>query len=154
MSEPNDSQIPLPFQLSRIISSLWKPQAIHVAAALGIADALADGPRQSDDLARAVGAHPAALRRLMRALVVLELCTQTDDGAFALTPLGACLRSGVRDSVRSWALLWGGEKQHQRMWARTGGCAHKARTRATIRRRCRRIRNTPWLSSSARAGRT
>lgn len=100
-------EIPLPFQLSRMMSSLWIPQAIFTAAALGVADALADGPRRSDELARTVGAHPGALHRLLKGLVALELCTVTDDGGFELTPLGGCLRSGTRDSVRSWALLMG-----------------------------------------------
>jgi len=101
--------IPAPFQLSRMISSLWVPQAIHAAAALGIPDLLAAGPKHSDDLAAQAGAHPGALHRLMRGLTALGLCTSTDSGAFQLTPLGDCLRSDTRDSVRSWALLMGGE---------------------------------------------
>jgi O-methyltransferase domain/Dimerisation domain len=101
------AELPLPFRLSRMMSSLWVPQAIYTAAALGVADALADGPRRSEDVAGTVGAHPGALHRLLRALVALELCAVTDDGAFALTPLGACLRAGTRESVRSWALLMG-----------------------------------------------
>jgi hypothetical protein len=35
-------------------------QAIHVAATLGIADLLADGPRTSDELAEATGSQPRA----------------------------------------------------------------------------------------------
>jgi hypothetical protein len=92
-----------------MITSLWMPQAIHAAAALGIPDLLATGAKRSDDLAETVGAHAGALHRLMRGLVALGLCTATEDGAFELTPLGDCLRSDARDSVRSWALLMGGE---------------------------------------------
>ena len=99
--------IPLPFQLSRLLSSLWVPQAIYTAAALGIADALADGPRTSADVARSVGGDGESVHRLLRGLVALGLCDMADDGAFELTPLGGCLRSGTRDSVRSWALLMG-----------------------------------------------
>jgi hypothetical protein len=109
MSQQSPPQIPLPFQLSRMITSLWMPQAIHAAAALGIPDLLATGAKRSDDLAETVGAHAGALHRLMRGLVALGLCTATEDGAFELTPLGDCLRSDARDSVRSWALLMGGE---------------------------------------------
>jgi SAM-dependent methyltransferase len=121
MTEPSLSAIPAPFQLSRMISSLWVPQAINTAATLGVADALADGPRRSEDVAGTLGAHPGALHRLLRALVVLGLCTQTADGAFELTPLGACLRTGVRDSVRNWAVLWGSETMW-RAWGRFGDC--------------------------------
>lgn len=104
----NILETPPRFQLTRLILSLWAPQSIHTAAALGIPDLLANGPRRSDELAQAAEAHPGALHRLMRALVVLELCTQTEDGAFALTPLGDYLRSDSPDSARSWALLMGG----------------------------------------------
>src|SRR5262249_10733719 len=93
---------------------------IYTTAALGLADAMADGPRTSADLAAAVGAHPDSLHRLMRALVALELCAMGDDGRFELTPLGACLRSGTRDSVRSWALLMGDRVWLS--WARLVDC--------------------------------
>ena len=42
-------------QLQQLISGHWIAQAIGVAAELGIADLLADGPRSSDDLAKAAG---------------------------------------------------------------------------------------------------
>lgn len=125
------SDLPPPFRVSRLISSLWVPQAICTAAKLGIPDALADGPRRSDDLARTLGTHAGALHRLMRALVVLELCTQTEDGAFALTLLGACLRTGVRDSVRSWALLWGSETTLH-AWARLADCVQSGDSVPTL----------------------
>ncbi len=108
MSQQNVAEIPPRLQLTRLILSLWAPQSIHVAAALRIPDLLANGPRRSDELAQAAGAHPGALYRLMRALVALELCAQTEDGAFALTPMGDYLRSDSPDSARSWALLMGG----------------------------------------------
>ncbi len=119
--------IPLPFQVSRLATSYWVPQAIHAAAALGVADALAGGPKRSAEVARAVDAHPEALARLMRALVVLELCTVTDDGAFALTPLGDCLRSDTHDSVRSWVLLIGGA-QCWSSWGRLAECVRTGRS--------------------------
>jgi len=108
MSQQNVEETPPRFRLTRLILSLWAPRSIHAAAALGIPDLLADGPRRSEELAQAAGAHPGALHRLMRALVSLELCSQTEDGAFKLTPVGDCLRSDSPDSARSWALLMGG----------------------------------------------
>jgi SAM-dependent methyltransferase len=108
MSHQNVTETPPRLQLTRLILSLWAPQSIHAATALGIPDLLAGGPRRSDELAQSAGAHPGALFRLMRALVALELCTQTEDGAFALTPMGDYLRSDSPDSARSWALLMGG----------------------------------------------
>jgi hypothetical protein len=123
MTQQMPADLPAPFRLSRMITSLWVPQTIYTAAALGLADAMADGPRRSGDLAAAVGAHPGALHRLLRGLVALELCTVTDDGRFELTPLGACLRSDTRDSVRAWALLMGG-----RVWLSWGRLLDCVRT--------------------------
>src|SRR5262245_2363323 len=120
MTQQIPADLPAPFRLSRMITSLWVPQTIYTTAALCLADAMADGPRTSADLAAAVGAHPDSLHRLMRALVALGLSTMGDDGRFELTPLGACLRSGTRDSVRSWALLMGDRVWLS--WARLVDC--------------------------------
>lgn len=94
-------------QAVRLIASLWVPQTLHAAAVLGVADAIAPDGSRADEIAAATDTHPGALRRLLRAMVALELCTERDDGRFALTPVGATLRSDAPDSVRSWALLMG-----------------------------------------------
>jgi len=44
VSQTPSAELPPRFQLSRMISSLWVPQAIHAAARLGLPDALAAGP--------------------------------------------------------------------------------------------------------------
>src|SRR5205823_13602821 len=111
MTGQGQPPIPLPFQLSRMITSYWVPQSIHAAAELGIADALAGGPKRSEEIARAVDANPDAVHRLLRALVALALCAAGDDGAFALTPLGARLRSDTTDSARACAHLPASEQQ-------------------------------------------
>jgi hypothetical protein len=121
-------QLPPPFQVSRLATSYWVPQAIHAAAALGVADVLAAGPKPSAQIARAIGADPAAVYRLMRTLVTLELCTLGEDDAFALTSLGECLRADSRDSVRDWVLLVGGE----RVWSSWGRLAECVRTGRSI----------------------
>lgn len=114
---------PLPpaLQLSRLAASLWIPQALHAAATLGVADAIAAEGSTSAEVAGAIGADPGALHRLLRALVALDLCTEGDDGRFALTPLGACLRADAPDSVRAWVRLMGGEMVW-RCWGRLADC--------------------------------
>jgi len=94
-------------ELVNLINCVWMSQAICVAAELGIADLLSDGPRQVDALARASGAHAPSLGRLMRGLTAIGLCRECDDGCFALTSTGALLRADAADSLRSWA-LWSG----------------------------------------------
>ena len=82
-------------------------QAIYVAAKLGIADVLKDGPKGSDELATAVGAHPDALHRLLRVLTSVGIFAQVDQRRFTLTPLGALLQTNVPDSLWSTAVLTG-----------------------------------------------
>jgi C-methyltransferase len=53
--------VPAPVALSELVVGAWVAQAVHAAAELGIADALADGPLAIDELARGVEADPDAL---------------------------------------------------------------------------------------------
>lgn len=124
MSQPTTPELPPRFQLSRMISSIWIPQAIYAAAELGLPDVLAGGPLPGITVAEKAGTHPRATERLLRSLVVLGLLTRHDDGRFELTPLGRCLTSNAPDSVRSWALLWGGPM----MWTPWGHLADCVRT--------------------------
>lgn len=94
-------------ELLDIVNSSWKSQAICVAARLGIADLLRDGPLPAEDIAAASRCDAPSLLRLMRALASLGVVRQHDNGAFALAPLGMPLCSNARHSVRSWAVWWG-----------------------------------------------
>jgi O-methyltransferase/methyltransferase family protein len=118
------ADVPPRFQLTRMISSVWIPQAIAAAAKLGVLDALSAGPKASEAVAREAKTDPGATHRLLRALATLELVTHQADGAFELTPLGRALTADAPDSVRSWALLWGGPM----MWEVWGSLAECVRT--------------------------
>lgn len=124
MSQPASTDIAPAAQLSRMIIGVWIPAAIHATAELGIADALANGPRHSDDLAREISADPMTLQRLLRAISVLELCNEIEPGVFALTPLGASLRTDAPDSVHAWALLIGGQHVWH-CWSRLAECVRR-----------------------------
>jgi hypothetical protein len=129
MADPDARDTPLPLRLTRLMTSLWVPQAIYVAAELRLADALAGGPARSCELAERVGADEGALHRLLRALAALDLCAEHGDGTFSLTPLGACLRGDSPDSVRSWTLLMGG----QGVWQAWGRLLDGVRTGRSVR---------------------
>lgn len=103
-----DAGAELAQRLLALIAGGWTTQAVYVAAELGLADALAAGPRTSADLAAATGAHPGALHRLLRALATIDVCRERADGAFELTPMGALLRAGAPASLGAWARWWGG----------------------------------------------
>ncbi|MEU7717506.1 methyltransferase [Streptomyces tibetensis] len=77
------------------------PHVLRIAAQLGVADVLADGPRDAEAIAEAVGAHPGALHRLLLALASVGVLIEEDARAFRLTPAGNRLRAGVEGSVRT-----------------------------------------------------
>ncbi len=89
-----------------MMTSYWVSQMVYVAAKLGIADTLAEGPRQVGEIARAVRADASALMRLLRALVSVGVFTQLKDGRVALTEMGHHLRNDVPESMRSLAVLF------------------------------------------------
>lgn len=124
MSGTTPQTIPPRFQLARMISSIWVPQAIYAAAKLGLADVLYAGPLFGREVAEKAGTHPGATQRLLRALAALELVRERGDGRIELTDLGRCLVSDTPDSVASWALLWGGPM----MWTPWGRLADCVRT--------------------------
>ncbi|ASU86267.1 methyltransferase [Nocardiopsis gilva YIM 90087] len=82
-------------------------RALQIAAELRIGDLLADGPRTAADLATATDTHTDALYRMLRMLAARGVFTETDPGCFALTDLGAPLRSDHPYSVHA-TLAFGG----------------------------------------------
>jgi hypothetical protein len=79
---------------------------IYTAAKLEIPELLEDGPTTAGEVARKTGAHEASVRRLLRALVALGVCTQPDD-RFGLTPMGRRLSGRAPGSLRPWAVFEG-----------------------------------------------
>jgi O-methyltransferase domain/Dimerisation domain len=84
---------------------------LYVAASLGIADLLRDGPKSVSELARLTDAHERSLLRLMRALVKLAICTEVSDGRFELTEMGTHLAANSERSLKAWVLFEGGGLQ-------------------------------------------
>jgi hypothetical protein len=82
-------------------------QAVHVAARLGIADLVADGPKHGAELAAATHADTTSLERLLRALVGLGIFAQDRNGRYAQSPLSDALRSDHPHSIRRWAVMLG-----------------------------------------------
>lgn len=91
-----------------LITACWSTQVIYVAVNAGLPDKLAAGVSSSAELARATGAHPRAMFRLLRALAALGLCTQLAEDRFELTESGRFLRSDAPESLAILALHWGG----------------------------------------------
>jgi hypothetical protein len=93
----------------RLGTGYWVSQCVYVAALLGIADLLKDGPRSPAELAKATGTHERSLYRLLRALASVGIFAEDAEGRFSLTPLAEPLRSDLPDSMRSAAIFMGEE---------------------------------------------
>jgi hypothetical protein len=110
MTNPNESSPALPphVQLIQMGTAYWVSQFVFTAANMRLADHLADGPRTAGELAAVTSANPRALHRFMRTLASLGLLTQDGGGRFALTSLGAALKSDAPGSARATVLAMGG----------------------------------------------
>jgi O-methyltransferase domain len=79
---------------------------ISTALHFGLADRLGDGTRTSEELAAETGAHGPTLTRLLRALSSIGITKEVEPGRFALTPVGAPLRTDGPYSVHSSAKMF------------------------------------------------
>jgi O-methyltransferase domain/Dimerisation domain len=121
---PSTSDKPSPKIILDLITGKWKAQAVCVAAELGIADILKDGPRSTQEIAAAANVSDDAVYRLLRALASLGLFSSLPDRRFELTPLGACLRSDVPGSLRGFARFVG----HDFTWRPWGQLLYSVQT--------------------------
>jgi hypothetical protein len=107
-----------------LITGKWRAQAVCVAAELGLPDVLKNGPLSTTEIARIADVSEDAVYRLLRALASLGLFSSLPGRRFALTPLGAFLRSDVPGSLRGYARFAG----HDVTWRPWGQLAYSIRT--------------------------
>ena len=100
--------------MNRLLTGYWTTQAVYVAAKLGIADLLANGPRSADDLAKATSVHAPSLYRLLRGLASMGVFSEDSEARFSLTPLAECLRTDAPGSQRALAIMCG--EEHYQAW--------------------------------------
>lgn len=113
-----------------ILHGSWKPQALCVAARLGIADVLADGPQSAGVLAARCSppCPPRALTQLLEALCSLSIVEREPDHRYRLTARGHLLRCGAPGSLRHWIIWWG-----QSLWPVWGELWHSVTTGGSAR---------------------
>jgi len=107
-----------------LISGYWISQCLHVVAKLGVADALARGPRAPDVLAAQLGAHGPFLRRVLRALASVGVFAEDAKGRFRLTPLAETLRSDRPGSLHDFTRMIVDDYN----WQAWGALEHGVRT--------------------------
>ena len=139
---------PAPDALLQLVTGYPAAQAVHVAAQLGLADLLADGPRHVEELAAATGTHPPSLARLLRMLAALGIVAEEADGRISLTELGAPLRAGVPRSVRDRVLFLAGDWN----WRTWGELLHSVRTGEPAFDRIFGMSNFDYWEHNAEAG--
>lgn len=113
--------LPPPVAMLHIVSGYWLSRAVYVAAKLGLADTLKDGPKTAQQLAAATGTHAPSLYRVLRALASEGVFAEDGEGRFASTPLGDTLRTGGLRSIITTEL---GE-EHYPAW---GDLLHSVQT--------------------------
>jgi hypothetical protein len=111
-------------ELLAVVRGYQRSRAVTVAAELGIADLLRDGPCDVHELAAATGTHAAALYRLLRGLASIGVFAEEPGRRFALSPMGRYLCRDHPFSVDPVARMFGGDYQ----WRAWGELSHSVRT--------------------------
>ncbi|MCG2632214.1 acetylserotonin O-methyltransferase [Bradyrhizobium sp. WYCCWR 13023] len=96
-----------PEQLLDLVQSHRVTAVIYVAARLGLAELLRDGPRTVDELASRTHADRDALARLLVALSAVGICSRVGEGSYLLTELGAGLDASAERSFKNWVIFEG-----------------------------------------------
>ncbi|MBA3736891.1 MAG: hypothetical protein H0W90_17150, partial [Actinobacteria bacterium] len=94
-------------QLWNLIRGALGTKALGIAADLGVADALATGPRPVAELAAERGADTDTLHRILRALASDGVFVEEDPGVFRNTAASELLRRDQPGRWHEFAHLWG-----------------------------------------------
>jgi hypothetical protein len=113
--------------LLQLASGFHVARALYVAAKLGVADLLHDGPKSGEELAAATGTHESSLERVMRLLVSVGVFGADNSRRFFLTPVSMRLRAGYPESLRDLLVYQLGDEAYQ-AW---GELMHTVRTGAS-----------------------
>jgi hypothetical protein len=105
--EPPIETLPPAVQLFQMLTGFAVSQAIYAAARLNIAEHLARGPTDVEQLAERSGAAPEPLYRLLRALASVGIFTEPSPRRFANTAMSEFLRPGVPGSQHAGAVMIG-----------------------------------------------
>ena len=102
--------LPPQMLLYQMATGHYLSRALDLAARLGVADHLKDGAKSADALARATATHAPSLHRVLRLLASHGVLIEQEDGAFALTPIGECLRTDEPGSAAAMVKLFAGTR--------------------------------------------
>lgn len=104
MQPTPDSKPPQLEMLDHIVG-YWRSCAVHQAARLELADHLARGPLEVEELARRAGTQADPLRRLLRMMAGFGVFREVEGGRYANTPVSETLRRDAPGSMRGFAVM-------------------------------------------------
>ncbi|MBT8340644.1 MAG: methyltransferase [Desulfatitalea sp.] len=137
-------QLPPAVQLMQFIVGKWISKPIYIAAELGIADVLSDGPKSIEELAQISQSHAPSLYRIMRALASVGIFFETQDKRFELTPMAEYLKTGA---MRAMAILFNADWS-DKSW---GYLMDSVRTGATAFEKAYGMPVSDWLETNPQA---
>ncbi|MDM7921169.1 MAG: methyltransferase [Pyrinomonadaceae bacterium] len=107
--------LPPDAQLLQLAAGSFISQAIYVAAKLGIADILANGPRSIEYISVATSTNENAIYRVLRAIASVGAFSELDGRQFENTPISNSLRTDHPRSTRDLT-IWMNEEEHWRVY--------------------------------------
>jgi hypothetical protein len=108
-ASPPATVIPPAATLLNMMTGYMISQSIAVAARLGIADLVQNGPVHYETLAAVTESHAPSVYRLLRALASVGIFAEVSPGHFESTPLAGRLRAASPDSMRALAMTYNAE---------------------------------------------
>ena len=111
--------IPPQFVMLELVSQRWISHALAAFVELGLAEALADGPRSTPDLAQSLGLAPGPLGRLLFALHSEDLISCDEAGRFGLNHYSRVLALSDPDCI-AHTVLEAACARNTQLWTRLG----------------------------------
>jgi hypothetical protein len=103
---------------------------LSAGARLGVADALGDAERSSQEIAATCHADAGSMYRLLRAMAALGLLEETKPQHFRLTVMGQPLRKDAPDSAWSGVVFWADLLADS--WSQLGECVRTGQNAAQV----------------------
>ncbi len=108
MSASAPASLPPGLQLYQLAVGHYVSRALALAAKLGVADQLADGPLDAAALAARLDCEPGPLARVLRLLVSVGVFQEEAGRGFANNAVAEALRRDRPDSMRAAVMLFAG----------------------------------------------
>jgi hypothetical protein len=143
----NPALPPQAVMMNLVSGTLLMARTIYVAAELGLADLLAQGPRHVDELARETQTHADSLYRVLCALEGMGVVEQVEERRFRNTALGDGLRSDVPGSARGWARFAGSDF----IWEHYGHVLGSVKNGKSVHENIHQMRFFEWYAKHPQA---